>query len=120
MMSGGVVSRRHEALPGERLIARHKIARSAWQVGKQLEPLCAGDCERAQFVRFDMLLRQDHHVEHDLVLPRQHVGHCGRVAAIRHVQHVGAGQHLEELAGKMRRRVRRRPEAMLICAGIAL
>ena len=49
-------------------------------------------------------------VEHHLHLSAEQVGKRGRRAAIRHVNHVDAGHHLEQLAGNMwtRCRCRRR------------
>ena len=55
------------------------------------------------------------------VLSFEHVGDGRRVAAIRHVQHVDAGHHLEQLAGKMRRRADaagRHVELARICLGV--
>ena len=51
-----------------------------------------------------MVDRQDDLVEHDLDLAFEQIGDRRRVAAIRHVQHVDAGHHLEQFAGEMRRR----------------
>ena len=47
--------------------------------------------------------------EHDLHLSAEQIGERGRRAAIRHVDHVDAGHHLEQFAGDMWTRFRCRP-----------
>ena len=41
--------------------------------------------------------------EHDLHLSADKVGQGGRVTAIRHMNHVDTGHHLEQFAGEMLR-----------------
>ena len=50
-----------------------------------------------------------HGGEHDLHLSAEQIGERGRPAAIRHVNHVDAGHHLEQFAGHMGRGSRCRP-----------
>ena len=44
-----------------------------------------------------------HDAEHDLELPADQIGKRERLAAVRDVDHVDAGHHLEQLAGDMER-----------------
>ena len=60
-----------------------------------------------------------HGVEHHLHLPGEQVGERRRRAAIRHVDHVDAGHHLEQLAGHMDE-LPLPADAMLILPGLAL
>ena len=49
----------------------------------------------------DLLNRQRRGAEQDLDLSTKQVAHYSAAAAIRHVNHLDPGQHLEELAGYM-------------------
>ena len=51
--------------------------------------------------------------------PPMQIGQRGRAAAIRHVNHVDAGHHLEQLTGDMGA-LPFPPDAMLILPGLAL
>ena len=73
-------------------------------VGEQLEPFGACHRDRPQLAGADLRQCRHHHVDADLHLPADQIGHHRRAAAIGHVHHVDAGHHLEQLAGEVRRR----------------
>src|SRR5204863_1782181 len=60
--------------------------------------------ERAQPAGSDVRDRRGQVVEHDMDLSADEVGQCRRRAPIRHMQHVDARHHLEQLAGYMSHR----------------
>ena len=60
-----------------------------------------------------------HDAEHDLELPADQIGKRKRLAAVRDVDHVDTGHHLEQFAGDMGG-LPVPPDAMLILPGLAL
>jgi len=83
--------------PGARLVSRHKIT-DGRNFRKRIRTLCSRHRQGAEFAGPDVFDRRGHGGEHDVHLPREEVGECGRRAAVRHVVHVDAGHHLEQLA----------------------
>src|SRR5262245_32652547 len=102
---GGRVLRRADAIPRTRLVAGHEIG-DGRSIRQQVRARRAGDRQHAQPARTDVLDRRRYVVEHHLHLPANHVGQCGRTAAIGHVHHIDAGHHLEQLAGYVNGRSR--------------
>ena len=67
--------------------------------GKRLRARRRRDRKRTNPAGPDVLDRRRQVVEHDLDLPAHQVGQRRHRAAVRHVQHVHPGHHLEHLAG---------------------
>src|SRR5580704_9562538 len=99
---GGRIFGRADALPGAGLESRHGLSHGR-DIRQRLRARHAGHGQRAHRTRFDGADRLRQWAEHDLHLPGNQVGEPGRTAAIRHVNHVDAGHHLEKLAADMGR-----------------
>jgi hypothetical protein len=91
---GWRVPGRADAGAEARLIARHELA-DRWEVRQRVRARRGRHCERAQPASPDILYRCDSGGEVDLHLPAEQVGERGSPAAIRHVDHVDAGHHVE-------------------------
>src|SRR5262245_3129469 len=97
---GGRVLGRADAEPLARLIARHEFSHN-WDARQRLRACRGRYRERAQPASPDILDRCDSAGEHDLHLPAEQIGQRGPAAAIRHMDHVDPGHHLEQLARYM-------------------
>ena len=85
-----------------RLVARHELGHGR-DAGQRVRARRGGYCERAQRASPDIPYRRDSGGEHDLHLPAEQIGERRSATTIRHVNHVDAGHHLEQLAGHMGR-----------------
>src|SRR5262245_8767183 len=100
---GGRVLGGAEAGPETRLIAWQDVAQS-WNVGQDLRSRLGRQRERAERAGADVLDRGRNAGEVELDLPADKIGERRTLAAIRHMDDVEAGHHLEELASDMRSR----------------
>ena len=96
---GRRAARRADAVPAAGIVARHELA-DRRHVRQHRQPLGGADRERAQLTRPDKADRGRYRRKHDLHLPADQIGID--VAAIRHVNQIHAGHHLEQFAGHMR------------------
>ena len=98
--------------------AGHEFA-DGGRVGKHRRAVRRGHRERAQLAGSDLFDQRRDGVDHALDAAAEQIGLRGSGAAIRHVNQIDAGHHLEQFE----RQVRRLPlpvDAMLILPGLAL
>src|SRR5262249_48205954 len=91
---GGRMFGRTDPKPVAGLEARHKFAPSRG-VPQRLRAGCGGNRERAQLPGSDVLDRSGDPGERNHDLSAEKISQCGPRAAIRHVNEIDAGHHLE-------------------------
>jgi hypothetical protein len=101
-VSRGRGQRRQEAEPAERGVARQAGRGHGRHAGQRLQRCVAGDRERAELAGLDVLQHDLRGGEHELDLAPEEIRHRLPRALVRHVQHVDAGERLEQLAGEVR------------------
>src|SRR5262245_63932591 len=98
---GGRVLRRADTGPRARLETRYEVAKW-WDVGKRLQARRGRHRQWAQPAGPDVFYGGRHIVEHDMHLSGNEIGQRQWRSPIRHMQHVDAGHHFEQLAGHVR------------------
>ena len=91
------------SLPAARLVTCYEFG-YGWSVGQQSHAGCRGHCDRAQLPRLDVFNRVGQRIEGDLKSTGNQIGQRLRPAAIRHVNQVNPGHHLEQFSVQMRAR----------------
>ena len=111
---------RANAVPGARLVARHEIRPRVGMSGSTSERVAVVTASARRLPALMYSIDESSGPKHDLHLSAEQVGKRGRRAAIRHMNHIDAGHHLEQLAGTCGAQIRLPADAMLILPGLAL
>src|SRR5262249_49657234 len=96
------VSRCANSIDTVGLVAWHKLAHR-WNIWQRLGPRSGRHPEPTQLAASDVLDRRWQRIEVDLYLPSNQICQRWPGAAIRHMNHVDPGEHLEHFAGHMSR-----------------
>ena len=97
---GRRVSGRADAIPSACLVARHELAHGR-DVRQRLRAHRRGHCQ-ARSLPALICSMDEAWAKHTCTCPLKQIGSAA-TASIRHVDHVDAGHHLEQLAGQMAR-----------------